>query len=140
MIALKTVIALKKAALWISGAVLLLAFDLLGRTLVGSLSLPVPGPVLGMLLLLLALMLYGRVPRGLALVGEQILRLLVLIFLPATVGIYFLRDLAGGDWLALIAAMIIGTLISLTLTALLLARLIRRSSGAQAPSGEHHES
>ena len=130
--------ALKKLALWITGAALLLAFDLLGRTLVGSFSLPIPGPVLGMLLLLLALMLYGRVPRGLALVSEQVLRLLVLIFLPATVGIYFLRDLSTSDWFALVAAMVIGTLISFALTALLLARLIRGSAGSGP--GEQHES
>ena len=131
--------ALNKAALWITGSAQLLVFDLLGRALVGSFSLPIPGPVLGMLLMLLALMVYGRVPRGLALVGEQILRLLVLIFLPATVGIYFLRDLSSGDWRALIAAMVIGTLVSLALTALLLARLIRRSAGSEAPSRERNE-
>ncbi|WP_406828627.1 CidA/LrgA family protein [Microbulbifer sp. ARAS458-1] len=112
---------------WLLGAGLLLAFDLAGRVLVATLSLPIPGPVLGMLLLLIAMMLYGRVPRGLGLVGEQILRLLVLIFLPATVGIYFLRDLSGGDWIALIVAMVVGTLISIALTALLLNHLIRRS-------------
>ncbi|WP_051687269.1 CidA/LrgA family protein [Microbulbifer sp. HZ11] len=112
---------------WLLGAGLLLAFDLTGRVLVAALSLPLPGPVLGMLLLLIAMMLYGRVPRGLGLVGEQILRLLVLIFLPATVGIYFLRDLSGGDWIALIVAMVVGTLISIALTALLLNHLIRRS-------------
>lgn len=112
---------------WLLGAGLLLAFDLAGRTLVAALALPVPGPVVGMLLLLLALMLYGRVPRGLAEVAEQILRLLVLIFLPATVGIYFLRDLSSGDWVALLAAMVIGTLISFTLTALLLNHLIQRA-------------
>ncbi|WP_295802850.1 CidA/LrgA family protein [uncultured Microbulbifer sp.] len=122
---------LRKAPRWLLGAGLLLAFDLAGRSLVAAFALPVPGPVLGMLLLLLALMLYGRVPRGLAEVAEQVLRLLVLIFLPATVGIYFLRDLSGGDWLALITAMVIGTLVSFTLTALLLNRLIQRAASRQ---------
>lgn len=116
---------------WLLGAVLLLAFDLAGRTLVAALALPIPGPVAGMLLLLFALMLYGGVPRGLAEVAEQTLRLLVLIFLPATVGIYFLRDLSGGDWVALVTAMVIGTLISFTLTALLLNRLIQRAGTRQ---------
>lgn len=128
----------RKIPRWLLGAGLLLAFDLAGRTLTAAFALPVPGPVLGMLLLLLALMLYGRVPRGLAEVAEQILRLLVLIFLPATVGIYFLRDLSGGDWVALITAMVIGTLISFTLTALLLNRLIQRATKKQgrSPDGQ----
>ncbi|WP_299594042.1 CidA/LrgA family protein [uncultured Microbulbifer sp.] len=122
---------LKKLPRWLLGAGLLVAFDLTGRTLTSALSLPVPGPVLGMLLLLLALMLYGRVPRGLAEVAEQLLRYLVLILLPATVGIYFLRDLAINDWIALAVAMVVGTLISFTLTALLLNHLIRRRSNPQ---------
>ncbi|MCQ3830073.1 CidA/LrgA family protein [Microbulbifer elongatus] len=121
---------------WLLGASLLLTFDLAGRLLVAALSLPIPGPVLGMLLLLLAMMLYGRVPSGLGLVGEQILRVLVLIFLPATVGIYYLRDLSGGDWFALIAAMVVGTLISIALTGLLLNYLIRRS-GRGGGSADH---
>lgn len=122
---------LRKLPRWLLGAGLLLAFDLAGRTLVATFALPVPGPVLGMLLLLLALMLFGRVPRGLAEVAEQILRYLVLILLPATVGIYFLQDLPISDWIALAIAMVVGTLISFTLTALLLNRLIHRSSTRQ---------
>lgn len=128
----------RKLPRWLLGAGLLLGFDLAGRTLAAALALPIPGPVLGMLLLLLALMVYGRVPRGLAEVAEQILRLLVLIFLPATVGIYFLRDLSGGDWVALVTAMVIGTLISFALTALLLNRLIQRTVAGQK-RGTHGE-
>nr|WP_277987217.1 CidA/LrgA family protein [Microbulbifer salipaludis] len=116
---------------WLVGAGLLLAFDLAGRSLSAAFALPVPGPVLGMLLLLLSLMLYGGVPRGLAEVAGQLLRFLVLILLPATVGIYFLRDLSGGDWVALVIAMVVGTLISFTLTGILLNRLIRRVGDTQ---------
>ncbi|WP_066960114.1 CidA/LrgA family protein [Microbulbifer sp. Q7] len=116
----------KKPLRWLLGAGLLLAFDLAGRGLTAVFALPVPGPVLGMLLLLLCLMLYGGVPRGLAEVAGQMLRFLVLILLPATVGIYFLRDLSGVDWVALVVAMVVGTLISFTLTALLLNSLIGR--------------
>lgn len=115
---------------------MLLGFDLAGRSLSAALSLPVPGPVLGMLLLLLALMLYGRVPSGLAEVSGLILRLLVLIFLPACVGVFFVRDLSAGDWLALVAAMVIGTLISFAVTALLLNRLILRAQRQASPHGQ----
>ncbi|TLM79059.1 CidA/LrgA family protein [Microbulbifer harenosus] len=128
---------LKKFLHWLLGAALLLVFDLAGRSLGAALSLPVPGPVLGMLLLMLALMLYGRVPTGLATVSEQILRLLVLIFLPASVGVYFVRDLSGGDWLALVAAMVLGTLISFALTAALLNRLIAHRTAHGAGDGQH---
>lgn len=119
-------VLLRRLPHWLLGAALLLAFDLAGRSLAAAFALPLPGPVLGMLLLLLALMLYGRVPTGLAEVSEQILRLLVLIFLPASVGVYFVRDLSGGDWFALVAAVVLGTAISFAVTAALLHRLITR--------------
>ncbi|HEY8568482.1 CidA/LrgA family protein [Microbulbifer sp.] len=120
---------IKNVCHWLLGAALLLLFDVAGRSLTATFALPIPGSVLGMLLLLLALMLFGRVPSGLAIVSEQILRLLVLIFLPASVGIYFVRDLSNGDWLALVAAMVIGTLISFALTALMLQRLLLGRGG-----------
>ncbi|MFV8780785.1 CidA/LrgA family protein [Microbulbifer sp. SA54] len=118
---------LKAAVNWLGGAAILVTFELIGRSLAAVLPIPVPGSVLGMLLLLLGLMVYGKVPRGLALVSEQLLKLLVLIFLPAAVGIYFLRDLSPRDWFALFAAMTVGTLVTLTLSGLLLNALLRRT-------------
>ncbi|SEA15676.1 CidA/LrgA family protein [Microbulbifer marinus] len=118
---------LRDVAHWLAGAAILLGCERLGRTISEALALPVPGSVLGMLLLLLALMVYGRVPRGLAQVSEQLLRLLALLFLPAAVGVFYLRDLSAQDWLGLLAATVVGTLVSLTLCALLLARLLKRA-------------
>ena len=109
---------------WLSGAAALAVCALLGRWISALLSLPIPGSVVGMLLLLLGMMLYDGVPRGIALVSDLLLRLLALLFLPAAVGFYFLRDLNTGDWLGLLAATILGTLLSLTLCALLLKKLL----------------
>ncbi|MDP5210135.1 CidA/LrgA family protein [Microbulbifer sp. 2205BS26-8] len=95
-----------------------------------TLSLPVPGAVVGLLLLLCGLMLYGRVPRGLARISTQLLYLLPLLLLPAAVGVFFLRDLTISDWFALCTAIVFGTLISLTLSALLLRKLLHQSTGA----------
>lgn len=117
--------ALRPIAHWLGGAAILLGCSLLGDFLSERLALPVPGPVVGMLLLLAGLMVYGSVPRGLALVSSQLLRLLALLFLPAATGVYFLRHLDASDWLALLAATTIGTLLSFTLCALLLKKLLR---------------
>jgi len=110
---------------WLAGAAVLAGCNLLGQRISDALSLPIPGAVMGMLLLLIALLLYGGVPRGVARVSAQLLRLLALLFLPAAVGMYFVRDLTPRDWLALLAATTVGTLISLTLCALLLKKLLR---------------
>ncbi|MFS1525098.1 CidA/LrgA family protein [Microbulbifer sp. 2304DJ12-6] len=51
-------------------------------------SLPLPGAVAGLLRLLFGLMLYDRVPRGLAGVNTPLPYLLPLLFLPAAVGVF----------------------------------------------------
>ncbi|KUJ83904.1 MULTISPECIES: CidA/LrgA family protein [Microbulbifer] len=121
-------VTFKRALSWLAGAFTLLAFEGLGVALGRWLELPVPGAVLGMVLLLLALLVYGSVPTGLAAVSGLLLRSLALLFLPAAVGVYFLRGFATSDWLALLAATTVGTLLSFLLTALLLQRLLRRES------------
>lgn len=121
---------------WLSGAAILAACSLAGRLLSERLALPVPGSVVGMLLLLAGLLLYGGVPRGLALVSSQLLRLLALLFLPAAVGVFFLRDLDAGDWLALLAATTIGTLLSFTLCALLLKKLLSNAERRERGQGD----
>ncbi|WP_197463010.1 CidA/LrgA family protein [Microbulbifer thermotolerans] len=117
---------------WLGGAAVLLICDFAGRQISQALTLPVPGSVVGMLLLLLGLMLYGRVPRGLAVVSGQLLRLLALLFLPAAVGVFYLEGLSVNDWLALLAALVIGTLISLVLCALLMQKLLGKGDGDSA--------
>ncbi|WP_237067849.1 CidA/LrgA family protein [Microbulbifer guangxiensis] len=116
---------------WLAGALILLLCERLGGALSQWLSLPIPGAVLGMLLLLFGLMAYGSVPRGLAEVSGLLLRSLALLFLPAAVGVYFLRDLSAADWLALLGATIVGTLLSFLLTALLLRNLLDKKPGRE---------
>jgi holin-like protein len=112
---------------WLAGAALLLFCERLGNWISNALTLPVPGSVIGMLLLLAGLIGCGRVPRGLTQVSEQLLRYLALLFLPAAVGVFYLQDLSTHDWLALAAATIFGTLLSLILCALLLQKLLQRA-------------
>ncbi|WP_346838157.1 CidA/LrgA family protein [Microbulbifer sp. SAOS-129_SWC] len=120
---------LRSAGHWLAGAAALCACNLLGQKISDALALPVPGSVVGMLILLIALMLYGGIPRGVGMVSGQLLRLLALLFLPAAVGIYFVRDLSARDWLGLLAATTVGTLLSLTLCALLLKKLLGTEGG-----------
>lgn len=114
---------------WLAGVAILFGCELLGRWIGQGLALPVPGSVIGMLLLLIGLMFYGSVPRGLARVSEQLLRLLALLFLPAAVGVFFLHDLDPADWLGLLAATTLGTLLTLVLSALLLKKLLGPGDG-----------
>ncbi|AOS96254.1 hypothetical protein AUP74_00787 [Microbulbifer aggregans] len=124
--------SIKRASSWLAGALVLLACERLGDVLAQWLALPVPGAVLGMVLLLFGLMVYGSVPRGLAEVSGLLLRSLALLFLPAAVGVFFLHGFSAADWLALLAATTIGTLTSFLVTALLLRRLLGQGNAGEA--------
>ena len=71
----------------VAGFAWLLVFQLAGEVLVRSLQLPVPGPVVGMLLLLLVLIWRGEPGENLRSAGQGLLANLSLLFVPAGVGI-----------------------------------------------------
>ncbi len=104
----------------------LLAFQLAGEMLQALLQLPVPGPVLGMLLLLLVLGLRGRVSPGLGEDAQQLLRYLPLVLIPPSVGIMNHWDLLRANALAVSLVIIVTTALSLVLAAATLARLSGR--------------
>ncbi|WP_444929024.1 CidA/LrgA family protein [Microbulbifer sp. SSSA002] len=118
---------LHKILHWLGGAATLVACGWLGNLTSASLSLPVPGSVVGMLFLLVILLINGGVPAGLSQVSSQLLYLLPLLLLPAAVGVFFFQGLSLSNWLALIAAIVIGTLVSMAICAWLLQAILLRS-------------
>src|ERR1700694_1976716 len=65
----------------------LLLFQLVGELTVRSLGLPFPGPVVGLVLLFVALMIRGGVPEPLRAVSTTLLRHLMLLLVPATTAV-----------------------------------------------------
>lgn len=93
----------------IEGLLELLAFQALGTLLANSLHLAVPGPVAGMLLLLVFLAL--RPPHDQAPVmraGSRILDELPLLFIPAGVGLVGCVQVIRHEWLPISTAMVLG--------------------------------
>lgn len=105
---------------------LLLVFQLVGEILVLALALPVPGPVVGMALLFVALMLRGSPGEPLRHIAGQLLRHLSLLFVPAGTGIVLYGALLYSEWLPLTVALVVSTLLGIAVTALLLQFLVRR--------------
>lgn len=102
------------------GLLVLIGFQIAGELLVFWLQLPVPGAVVGMLLLLASLRLAQPLwpEPTLARVGETsrvLINHLSLLFLPAGVGIFFLPDRINAQWPAVLAAMVAGTFVSMLL-------------------------
>jgi putative effector of murein hydrolase LrgA (UPF0299 family) len=100
---------------------LLLICQLVGETLVLLTGLPVPGPVLGMLLLLGLLVWRGGIPDELGKTADALLAHFSLLFVPAGVGVMLHWERIQGDWLAIAAALLLGTLITLIVTAVTMA-------------------
>jgi putative effector of murein hydrolase LrgA (UPF0299 family) len=104
---------------------LLLVFQLLGEVAVQALSLPLPGPLVGMLLLLAVLVVRGALPEALADAAKALLSHLMLLFIPAVTGVMMYFDRIGREWLPFLAACILGAAVTLTVTALTLRWMLR---------------
>lgn len=103
----------------------LLVLQLLGEVLVRVLGLPLPGPVLGMLLLFAALLLYGRAPEALAATTHAMLRHLSLLFVPAGVGVMVHLEPVYDVWGRLLITVLASTAITIVVTALVLTGMQR---------------
>ena len=118
----------------IAALTLLLAFQLIGEIIARGLDLPIPGPVIGMMLLFLGLVLRGGPGETLRQTAGSLLQHLSLLFIPAGAGIMLYRDLIAAEWLPLSAALLGSTVLAIVVTALVLDALVkRRKSGGTRP-------
>lgn len=117
----------------------LLLYQLAGEVIARLLSLPVPGPVIGMVLLFGTLVVRGRMGRPIPLVMQQtastLLQHLSLLFVPAGTGVMLYLQLIADEWLPITAALIVSTLGGMTVSALILKTLVRQPS---MPDGDQH--
>jgi putative effector of murein hydrolase LrgA (UPF0299 family) len=109
----------------IQGFVVLLIFQLTGETVSRGLALPVPGPVLGLVLLFLALQATRRLGRrGSAAAGQGavervadgLLQNLALLFVPAGVGVVQHLGLLEQYGLAFAVVLVASTALTLIVT------------------------
>ncbi|ASW09874.1 CidA/LrgA family protein [Rhizobium sp. 11515TR] len=119
------------------GLLAILSCQLVGEVLAYEASLPVPGPVLGMMLLIIVLACLDRI-GGKGFVdrnpevttsGEFILRNMSLLFVPAGVGVIQKMDVLLAHGIGLSIVIVVSTLLTLMATVLAFlagARLSRR--------------
>ncbi len=105
---------------FINGITLLLIYQLIGEVLVRGLGLPVPGPVVGMILLFLTLLLRRRSSQALDQSSTALLGHLSLLFVPAGVGLMVHWNLIAAQWLPILLTLLLSTLITLASTAAIL--------------------
>ncbi len=119
---------------------LILLCQLAGEVLVRGLALPMPGPVIGLIFLLLLLLGRDRFPglargplrgAGVETASRGLLANLSLLFVPAGVGVVQKLDLVAEHGAAFIAVLAISVLVTLLVTVatfLVASRLLARGS------------
>jgi putative effector of murein hydrolase LrgA (UPF0299 family) len=108
---------------------ILLLFQLAGELLSGLTHVPVPGPVIGMMLLAAFYILRRREPSpSLQHAADGLLSWLGLLFVPAGVGIVANLALLRSAWLPISVALIGSTFITLVTTAWIMHRFGNRAS------------
>lgn len=110
----------------ILGMSVLLGCQMLGEMLTRLFSAPVPGPVFGMVILLAGLLVRGKVPLSLRVAAEGLLAYLTLLFVPAGVGLIIHGRLIGDDWMAIVGTLVVSTMLTVSVTALVLSYLQKR--------------
>ena len=91
----------------------LLCFQLAGEVLSRALDLPLPGPVLGMALMLAAFIALPRLAEAVRAIAQGLLAHLSLLFVPAGVGVVGHLDKLGADGLPVVVAIIASTVVSI---------------------------
>ena len=112
--------------------VVLLVCQLAGETLAHGLALPLPGPVIGMALLFIALLLRLPLPEATAGTADGLLRHLSMLFVPAGVGVVQQLDLLGQEGGRLFVVILLSTVVALAVTSVVFAAVAK----AMGLSGE----
>lgn len=108
--------------------IVLLSCQLVGEVIVIATGLPLPGPVVGMALLFIGLLIRGSIPDGLDRMGDALLSHLSLLFVPAGVGVMLHAELIGAELLPIAASVIISTMITIVITAWIMQLLSRKGA------------
>lgn len=113
----------------VNAFLLLVLMQLAGEFVVGSLGIPVPGMVVGLLLLLGLLVLRARrlgphraIPPDLDATARGLHANLGLLFVPAGAGVMAQYDLLATEGMAILGAVVLSTAVTIAVTAGIVAR------------------
>lgn len=100
----------------------------LGDALVRLAGWPLPGSVVGMLVLFAGLLLWRRVPAGLDQGARALLPHMMLLFIPSVAGVMLHFERVAREWKPFLLASLGGAVVTLVVTALTLKLLLRRQA------------
>lgn len=113
------------------GLTWLVLFQLIG-TAINHLLLPVlPGPIIGLLLMLGFLVWRGEVGEPLSLAASSLLRYLPLLLVPPAVGVMvYAKDIAADFW-AIVGALVLSLVIAMGFVGVLMQQMVKRKEKDQ---------
>ena len=104
---------------------ILISCQFVGELAARAAGLPLPGPVIGLLILLVALTLRGGPDKALQDTSTGLLRHLSLLFVPAGVAIVTQLDALAENWFAILVSVAVSTTLGLVVTGWVMQRLSR---------------
>lgn len=102
----------------LAGLTAIMLFEVAGDYLQALVGLPIPGPVIGMALMLFALIARGGLPGQLDRAAGGILFYLPMLFVPAGAGVMAHFDLIKMQWPALVIGIVGSSVLAISVTAL----------------------
>ena len=108
------------------GLIVLLGFLLIGEFLAHLLGWPVPGSVMGMMLLFTVLVIRGGISPSLKQSSQGLLPYLPLFIVPASVGIVNYLDLLEREGAGILTAMVVSLLVGIPVCGWIAQVLVRR--------------
>jgi holin-like protein len=109
---------------------LLMGFQLLGEAAVKCLGVPFPGPLCGMLLLLVYLHVRGGPSEELNSAGTSLVDHLGLLFVPAGTAIVTYTALMAREGLPILTALVVSTTVAVLIGGVVAQRLMKRRQPA----------
>lgn len=104
---------------------ILLSYQLAGEALVQLTGMPIPGPVIGLMLLFLSLALKPALLQYLRDTCSGLLQHLSLLFVPAGTGVMIHAARVRQEWLPIAVALVASTVLTIAVTALTMQALLR---------------
>jgi putative effector of murein hydrolase LrgA (UPF0299 family) len=116
------------------GLTWLVLFQLVGTALNHLFLSILPGPIIGLVLLMVYLMVRGEVTEPISLAASSLLRYLPLLLVPPAVGVMVYAGQIADDFWAIVGSLVLSLMISLTFAGWLMQKLIDRQARRREPS------
>jgi holin-like protein len=110
---------------------LIFCCQLVGELFIATTGLPVPGPVVGMAILFLGLLVRGSVPEDLGKVADTLISNLSLLFVPAGVGVMLHAGLIAAELVPITVALVLSTILTIAATGICMSWLGARARASR---------